>query len=366
MRSPLRFHGAIAGLMLAVALALPAAPPAVAAARAAAFAVPKDDRSPLIGPSPARTAFACDGAPVLTIAVGADSLDGTTVGEPDRTSGYSCVAWDESGGEAIYRLDVTQDVTLTVTLTDLTADLDVFLLSACDGDSCLAAGSQGFAVRTPPGSYLLTVDGYQGVSGTFRLLWRAHAAGVPAAVCAGGALPITCAATPFDLPLATLWGAPNLVETYACAPILVPGGEAWYAVTMADSSEFTALVSNVIFDAALWLFDGCGPDAVCLAFRDAAAAGGAEELRFANTTSARRTVYFAVDSVRPIPDPYSGDFHLRITCTKPVVVPLDRAGWGAVKGLYGPRRSGAGAAGAGAAGAGAAGAAGAAAGRAHV
>ena len=326
-------------LALALALAASADPLMVATARAATYAVPKDDRSPLIGPSPARTPFACDGAPVVTIAAGADSLDGTTVGEPDRTSGYSCVAWDETGGEAIYRLEVTQDVTLSVTLAELTADLDLdlFLLSACDGAACLAAGSQGFAVRIPPGSYLLTVDGYQGASGTFRLHWRALAAGVPAAVCEGGAATVTCAATPTEFLTPTLWGAPDLVEMYACAPILARGGEAWYAVTMADSSDFTALVSNQMFDAALWLFDGCGPDALCLAFRDAAIAGSPEELRFTNNADTRRTVYLAVDAIRPIPDRYSGDYRLRISCTRPVVVPISRASWGAIKGLYGPR-----------------------------
>ncbi len=324
--------------MSALLLAAAAGPPAAAPARAAPYAVLKGDRSPLIGPSPARAPFACDDAPVLTIAAGADSLDATTVGEPDRTSGYGCVAWDESGGEAIYRLEVTQDVMLTVTLANLTSDLDVFLLSACDGEACLAAGSTGFALRTPPGSYVLAVDGYQGASGPFRLHWRALAAGVPAAVCAGGAEPVTCASTPLDVATPTLWGAPDLVESYDCAPILARGGEAWYAVTMADSSSFTAVVSNTFFDAALWLFDGCGPDAPCLAFRDGTGAGSPEELRFTNDTDARRTVYLAVDAVRPIADQYSGDFDLRITCSEPVVVPVSRASWGAVKGLYGPRQ----------------------------
>ncbi len=329
-------------LALAFALSASAGLPTAATTRASTYAVPKDDRSPLIGPSPARLPFDCDGAPVVTIAAGADSLDGTTVGEPDRTSGYSCVAWDESGGEAIYRLEITQDVTLSITLTDLTADLDLFLLSACDGEACLAAGSQGFAVRTPPGSYILTVDGYLGAAGTFRLHWRALAAGVPAEVCEGGATAVTCAGTPAEFLTSTLWDAPDLVEMYACAPILARGGEAWYAVTMADSSNFTALVSDQLFDAAIWLFDGCGPDALCLAFIDATAAGSPEELRFTNSTDAQRTVYLAVDAIRPIPDLYSGGYSLRISCSKPVVVPILRTSWGAIKGLYGPRGGGAG------------------------
>jgi hypothetical protein len=106
---------------------------------------------------------------------------------------------------------------------------------------------------------------------------------------------------------------------------------------MADSSDFTALVSDQLFDAAIWLFDGCGPDALCLAFRDATAAGSPEELRFFNRTDARRTVYLAVDAIRPIPDLYSGDYRLRISCTKAVVVPISRTSWGTIKGLYGPR-----------------------------
>lgn len=335
MRSSPRLRGAVPALLAVLAFLASAAPPTAAPARAAPYAVAKGDRSPLIGPSPARAPFACDGAPVVAIAAGADSLDGTTADEPNRTSGYGCVAWDESGGEAIYRLEVSQDVTLSVTLANLTADLDLFLLSDCDGAACLAAGSQGFAARLSPGSYLLAVDGYQGASGTFRVHWRALAAGVPAAVCAGGAQAVVCAATPTEFLTPTLWGAPDVVESYDCAPILARGGEAWYAVTMADSSVFTATVTDQPFDAAIWLFDGCGPDALCLAFRDDAGAASPEELRFSSSADTRRTVYLAVDAVRPIPDLDSGDYRLRISCSKPVVVPIARASWGAIKGLYG-------------------------------
>lgn len=331
---------AVAGVSLLAAASLLAGASTTAAAagnapRAVAYAVPKGERPATLGPYPPRVPFDCADAVAVTLTAGeADTLTGSTAGATNRNAGYSCVGWNESGGEALYRLTVAQDVVVTATLSGLTADLDLFLLSACDGDSCLAAANQEFAVRLAPAEYLLVVDGFDGASGPYTLTLAARAAGLPAAVCAaGGAERVLCATAPV-VREATLFGQPDLVTAYDCGPYLERGGERWYALAVAGDDTVTAQVDEQPFDAALWLFAGCGPDAECLGFADARIAGGSETLTWRNESLAQRTVYLAVDALRPPADAAAGQFELTITCTGAAAVPADAKSWGALKRVF--------------------------------
>lgn len=329
-----------AGALIAAAAGMTAAgaPAAGAAGSAPAsvtYAVPKGERPAALGPYPPRVPFDCADAVAVTLGAGdANTLPGSTAGAPNRNAGYGCVGWNESGGEALYRLTVTQDVVLTATLSGLTSDLDLFLLSACDGDSCLAAANQEFAVRLAPGEYILVVDGFDGASGPYTLTLAARAAGVPAAVCAaGGAERVLCAAAPV-VREATLFGQQDLVTAYDCGPYLERGGERWYALVVAGDDTVTAQAKDLAFDAALWLFAGCGPDAECLGFADARSAGGSETLTWRNESLSQRTVYLAVDALRPPADTAAGQFELTITCTGAATLPADARSWGALKRVF--------------------------------
>jgi hypothetical protein len=105
------------------------------------------------------------------------SVDGNTSGYTHNTTLYSCSAWNESGPEAVfaYTLAPGYSYAVTATLSNLTADLDVFLLSAtgCDSAQCVDADSYGNLTATAgplyPGTYYVAVDGFNGAESPFTL-----------------------------------------------------------------------------------------------------------------------------------------------------------------------------------------------------
>lgn len=83
---------------------------------------------------------------------------------------YAChPAWDESGPELVYRIELDASQPVTVSLLAASADLDLFLLRYVFPESCLVAGDTYLTYAAEPGVYLLAVDGYQGAAGTFSL-----------------------------------------------------------------------------------------------------------------------------------------------------------------------------------------------------
>jgi murein DD-endopeptidase MepM/ murein hydrolase activator NlpD len=109
----------------------------------------------------------CTGA--LAITCGGQA-SGTTAGGTNSLSSYGCSTWPETGPERIYKLVLTSGGTFTATLSNLTADLDVFVLNACNSAGCVAFGENAATVtNAPAGTYYIVVDGYQGVAGNFTL-----------------------------------------------------------------------------------------------------------------------------------------------------------------------------------------------------
>ncbi len=307
---------------------------ATAARAASPVATGKDERPARLGPAPATAPFDCGGAPVIAVRAGLDTtLAGDTTAAANLIAGYGCVAWNESGGEAVWKLSVAQDLIVTAILAVNGVDHDVFLLTECDGASCVAAASTQFGARVAAGEFVLIVDGFEGAAGPFTLSLRARAAGIPESICEGGAIAVLCATTAqtFD---GNIFGQPDHVVQDPCSPYLERGGEVWYAVTLADSSTFTARVTEPAFDAAIWVFADCGPQAQCLGFADANVTGGSEELVFHNESGPRRTVYLAVDGLRPAEFSFEGSFSLGLTCSKSGAVPRQASSWGAVKSAY--------------------------------
>jgi hypothetical protein len=92
-----------------------------------------------------------------------DVVQGSNVGLPNNVDYYSCVGWQETGGEVVYEFVIPQGVcyTVTIVLSNYTGDPDWFLLSACDENECVAYGDvSGTTVCLNPGTYYLVVDGY--------------------------------------------------------------------------------------------------------------------------------------------------------------------------------------------------------------
>lgn len=94
----------------------------------------------------------------------------TTVGGTNAINQYSCIAWKEDGPEKIYRVVLNKPGTIKATLSNNTADLDLWLLSSCNPNSCVAYnGSALTAANLAAGTYYLIVDGFESAQGTFRL-----------------------------------------------------------------------------------------------------------------------------------------------------------------------------------------------------
>jgi hypothetical protein len=116
--------------------------------------------------------------PQSLIACG-QQVSGDTTGRANHIDDYDCVGWDESGPEVVYSLDLPTALapyTITATLSDLSVDLDVFLLSTegcyagdCAGDTSNPDGDTATATGVTGGTYYIVVDGYSGAAGSYTL-----------------------------------------------------------------------------------------------------------------------------------------------------------------------------------------------------
>ncbi|MBK9304310.1 MAG: hypothetical protein IPM94_10580 [bacterium] len=306
-----------------------------AAAQSPQVRTPRGADRPDLPPAPTLRAGdpGCAGAPVLAVAPGLDTVvTGDTAGGVSAVDGYSCVGWTESGPESVLLLDVPGAATVHLIL-EADADLDLFLLSGCDSDLCVAHHTREFVVELAgrPEPWVVVVDGYLGASGPWSLTVRAFAAGVPPEVCATAA-PLPCRTVAEEVE-GSLYGLPNQLFADDCAEYLEAGGEQWYAVSLADSALATLTLGDQSFDAALWLFDGCGEAAACVAFADDAVSGSQEVLSYRNLTGVRRTYYLAVDAAQPPPGEFDGYYLLRSVCSGGIVA-NEPAAWGTIKSFY--------------------------------
>ncbi len=254
----------------------------------------------------------CSGASELSIASDQTTISlADTTAATSQTDGYVCVGWPEGGGEAIYRLDIVENLVLHVTLTSI-HDLDLFLLTACHSDSCLLASNREILGAISTGSYFLVVDSNQSGRQPFQLELSGSPAGVPQIAC--------------DLtkPLACVEGGASITGsvylqgafvTYAdCSPVLVTGTERWHSLLLPEGGSLRAVLRMAAADGVLWLFDGCGDEANCVAFADRTATGGQEELNLTNTTGSDVTYYLVVDTFRPTTSEEEGEFDLTVSC----------------------------------------------------
>ncbi|MBK8167127.1 MAG: hypothetical protein IPK64_14400 [bacterium] len=339
IRSPLPAAGGLATLLGAGLIA------GLFADRATASTSPRilyqdDGAKPATAAQPvARTPFDCTARDTFTLtpALWDTVLTADTTGGPALVPGYGCRPWPEQGPEHIYRLEVTADVQLRAALSDLgTQDLDLFLLDGCDTDACLAGANAELVAVLTPGTWWLVVDGYgtdAPAAGPYALTLETRWVGVPPPVCLpGGAAPVMCAAR-LD---STLADAPDLMQAYDCSPSLLTGGEVWCELTVPGLHDLSARATPdsraPTLDLALWLFDGCGPAAVCLGFVDARAGGQQETIDWSNTDAGPITVYLAVDTRRAPDSAVTGSFGLSVDCQSHVAA--ERRPLGSVKALY--------------------------------
>lgn len=119
---------------------------------------------------------ACMGDCAEVTLVCGQPYNGDTNNGTNNYPGYSCIGWDESGKEIVHKITTTAAGDITAALTNISGgDLDVFILSSCNSNACLAADDvTATASSQPPGTYYIVVDGYEGASGTYTLTVTAN------------------------------------------------------------------------------------------------------------------------------------------------------------------------------------------------
>jgi hypothetical protein len=98
-------------------------------------------------------------------------IEDTNVGGPTNVDYYGCGDWNQAGPEVVYMLQIPfPHTSMVATLSNMTADLDIFLLSDCDESACLHAEDFSLPYTfAEPGIYYLVVDGFQGAESDYTL-----------------------------------------------------------------------------------------------------------------------------------------------------------------------------------------------------
>lgn len=115
----------------------------------------------------------CD--PDWTLGCGdTDNWNNGGAGSTDQVDAYSCSSWNESGPEYTYTFVPNSSGQVNVTLSNVTADLDIFVLDGatgtCSGNNCLAYGDSSATFNAAAGHpYYLVVDGYQGAISNYTI-----------------------------------------------------------------------------------------------------------------------------------------------------------------------------------------------------
>ncbi len=120
-------------------------------------------------PQPPPTGLDCSNAIALTCGV---LYSGAASSSSSNEELYSCIAWNEPGPEQVHTIEAPTNGTITATLSNLTGDLDVFILDSCDANDCLSAGDfvASFTDALAGQTYYIVVDGFDGSGGAYDII----------------------------------------------------------------------------------------------------------------------------------------------------------------------------------------------------
>jgi len=115
----------------------------------------------------AQNALDCSNA--IQLACG-QTISDNTQGSPSNVKTYTGVTWNESGPEDVFKIQVGETSRLIVTLSNLSVNLDVFILESCDASKSLSYGDRkAIYANVTPGQYYLVVDGRDNAVGSYSL-----------------------------------------------------------------------------------------------------------------------------------------------------------------------------------------------------
>ncbi|RJO64385.1 MAG: hypothetical protein C4523_18545 [Myxococcales bacterium] len=194
-----------------------------------------------------------------------------------RIDEYDCTFLDESGPEVLFRFASPAEAAVTLTLDAEAADLDLFLLSGCRSDACLARGeglvdeALSFMAEADE-EFVVAVEGYAGATGDFALSvaceepdgdidpeGEAEREEGEAGPCAAD-FTIACGDS-FAHDNAT-YGAARF-EEYGCATYAETAPEVVYFFEAPDDCRVLALLTDLGDDLDFILLDACDSEA-CL------------------------------------------------------------------------------------------------------
>jgi hypothetical protein len=266
--------------------------------------------------------------------------DSSNVGLASTVDSYRCADFAETGGEVVYRFTLAAVAQVSIRLHGLSADLDLFLLSGCDPDACIAA-STGVSEETivrclDAGTYFLVVDGFDGGASEFQLELECG----PCGPCGPDAAADACAtarSVPGHLSPYVITGdtrcAHDDYHDSGCTGYSSLGRDLAYRLVMPPGCRVQANLRDgpdgVSLDHALYLIESCaGPAGTCVAGADASVEGD-ESITF---ESAAGGIYYLIVDAFGLDA--SGDFILEINQTNCSVVAVEARAWQDVKRLY--------------------------------
>ncbi|MEL6392420.1 MAG: Kazal-type serine protease inhibitor domain-containing protein, partial [Bacteroidota bacterium] len=107
-----------------------------------------------------------------------DTYTGTNLNGNDDVSLYTCgnvYNVENNGPEIVHSFTLLESGPVTIDLTGLSANLELFLLSACDRSACLqysqnpGTSDEQIVRNLPAGTYYIVVDGYNGAVSDYEL-----------------------------------------------------------------------------------------------------------------------------------------------------------------------------------------------------
>ncbi len=235
------------------------------------------------------------------------TIHGTTLTGESNFDSYSCGAQAEEGKEKIYTFTLTQTSDVTASITNLTSDLDIYILGSCNANDCIARDdNSAIATNLQAGTYYVVVDGFgtgvNAAEGEFDLSLNCTAVSTPNSGTCGNPIALSC-----NQPHSgTVLNGVSNFDSYSCAGSQM-GKEKIHTITLTQSADITATLTGLSSDLDVHILTSCDAS-TCLSTGDNSATA---------TNLSAGTYYVVVDGNDANLAYPSGDYTLRVVCSQP-------------------------------------------------